>query len=68
MTSSALESTNSAMVKPSALGGAHVDEKFKLGRLLDREVAWISAFENLVHIGGGTPVQNSPRKAEARPT
>src|SRR6516164_10862859 len=32
------------------LGGAEIDDKFKLGRLQDRQVRWLSALKNSAHI------------------
>src|SRR5438552_15875771 len=34
-----------------------VDHQFELGWLLDGKVSGLGAFEDLVHIGGGTPIQ-----------
>ena len=34
-------------------GGLEVDDQFKLGGLLDREVAWLSSLENFVDVRGG---------------
>src|SRR5262245_65659776 len=32
------------------LGGAEIDDKFKLGRLQNRQVRWLSALKNSAHI------------------
>src|SRR5262245_26128029 len=37
------------------LGRLQVDDELKLHRLLDGQVRRLRAFEDLVHIGGGTP-------------
>ena len=37
-------------------GGLEIDHQLELGRLLDREVAWLRAFEDFVHVGSGLPV------------
>ena len=39
------------------VGSFHVDYQFELRRLLDGKIAGLRAFENLVHIDGGTPEQ-----------
>src|SRR4051794_36944729 len=33
------------------LGGLEVDHQLELGRLLDRQIGWLRAFENFVHKG-----------------
>jgi hypothetical protein len=40
------------------LSGSEVDDEFELRRLFHGEIGWHSAFENLVHIRGGAPVQS----------
>ena len=32
------------------LGGFQIDQEFKLRRLLDRQIGWLAAFQNLVHL------------------
>src|SRR5215470_919729 len=39
------------------LRGFEIDDQLKLRRLLYREISRLSAFENLVHVGGGTVSQ-----------
>src|SRR6187551_1435903 len=39
------------------VGSFHVDYQFELRWLLDGKIAGLRAFENLVHIDGGTPEQ-----------
>src|SRR5262245_27859804 len=39
---------------PCRLG---VDDKFELGRLLDWQISWVRAFQDLVDIGGGPPTK-----------
>src|SRR5258708_31894537 len=41
------------------LGGLEVDHQFELGRLLDGEVNWFRALEDLIHEGGRAPKQVS---------
>jgi len=36
--------------KPEGFGGLEIDDEFELGRLLDRQVAWLGAFEELVDV------------------
>src|SRR5438093_12328681 len=36
------------------LGGVQIDDEIELGRLLDRDVAWLGPSQNLVNIVGGT--------------
>jgi hypothetical protein len=36
-----------------SLGGLEIDQKLRLGRLLDREIRRLSAFQNLVDINSG---------------
>src|SRR4029453_11904554 len=37
------------------LGGLQGDDELELRRLLHGEIGWFGAFEDLVHVGGGTP-------------
>src|ERR1700730_383174 len=37
------------------LRSLEVDEQFKLGRLLDRQVGWLATFEDFVHVGAAQP-------------
>ena len=39
------------------LGSFEIDDELELLRLLDRKVSRLSAFQNLIHVSGGTPVQ-----------
>jgi hypothetical protein len=39
------------------LRGLEVDDQLELGRLFNRQIAGLRAFEDLVHIGSGTPEQ-----------
>src|SRR6185295_11499268 len=39
------------------LRSLEIDDEFKLGRLLDREIRGLCAFENFVYIGGGAAVE-----------
>src|SRR5262245_17460544 len=42
--------------------GLEVDDKVEFGRLLDWNVGGLGALQNLVHMGGGAPVQiRTPR-------
>ena len=38
------------------LGGLQIDHQLELGRLLDRQVGRLGAFQDFVHVGGGAPV------------
>src|SRR6266568_5510317 len=38
-------------------GGLQVDDNIELSGLLDREIAWLRALENLVHVASGTTVE-----------
>src|SRR5215475_13520033 len=38
-----------------SFGGLEVDDELKLRGLLDRKVAGLGSFQDLVHVGGGTP-------------
>jgi hypothetical protein len=44
-------------IEAKRLGGLEVDDQLELGGLLDRQVGRLRALEDLVHVGGGTPVQ-----------
>ena len=46
-------------VRPSAFAVLQVDDEFKLGRLLDRQVRRLCALEDLVRIASGPPIQIS---------
>src|SRR5260370_851589 len=37
------------------LGGLEVDDQLELGRLFDGKIAGLGSFEDLVHVGRGTP-------------
>src|SRR5262245_31289894 len=39
------------------LGRLEIDDELELRRLLDRNIARLGTFQNLVHIRGGAPVQ-----------
>src|SRR5215471_21097909 len=39
------------------LGRLEIDDELELRRLLDRNIAGLGTFQNLVHIHGGAPVQ-----------
>ena len=54
ITWSARPSSDCGMVSPSVLGGLEIDDQLELGGLLDGEVGGLGAFEDLVHVGGGT--------------
>src|SRR5215471_3996387 len=41
--------------QPERLGGCKIDDEIKLGRLLDRDVAWLRPAQNLVDILGRAP-------------
>src|SRR6266446_5003584 len=43
--------------QPNRLRGLEIDDQLELGRLLDREVGGVDAFEDLVHVGGRAPLQ-----------
>src|SRR5215831_5251346 len=43
--------------QPERLGGSQVDHELELGRLLDRDVAWLRAAQNLIDILGGAAPQ-----------
>src|SRR5262245_21594831 len=45
------------------LGCFQIDDEFELDRLLHREISRLGAFQNLVHIRGGTPEQVSNARA-----
>jgi len=49
--------------EPERFGGFEVNDQVELGGLLDGEVGGCSAFQELAHVGGGTPL----RVREARP-
>ena len=39
------------------LGGFEIDDELELRRLLHGQVGGLGAFQNLVHVSGGAPVQ-----------
>src|SRR5687768_11621171 len=39
------------------LGGLEIDRQLELRRLFDGKIAWLRAFENLVHVHGGATEQ-----------
>jgi hypothetical protein len=39
------------------LGGFEIDNELELRRLLDRQVGWLSAFQNFVYEYGGTFIE-----------
>src|SRR5258708_5728154 len=39
------------------LGGFQIDHQLKLCRPLDRQVTWLCAFQNLVHVGGDSAIE-----------
>ena len=43
--------------KTKRLGHFEIDHNFQLGRLLDRQVGWFAAFEDLVDVGRGAAVE-----------
>ena len=52
MNSSARASTDCGIVRPSAFAVLRLITKLKLGRLLDREVGGLGAFEDLIDVRG----------------
>src|SRR2546427_12236157 len=42
---------------PERLGGLEIDDQLELHRLLDGQVSGLAALQNLVHVGGGAPVE-----------
>ena len=42
--------------QPEGLGGFQIDDELELGRLLNWEVAWIRAFQDLVDVDRGATV------------
>src|SRR3972149_4444844 len=43
--------------EPQGLGGLHIDHQFEARGLLHGQVRWLGAFQDLVHVGGGAPVE-----------
>ena len=54
--------------QPERLRGLEIDHKLEFGRLLDGEIGWLRAIEDLVHVGGGAPRSGgaAQRVGEAR--
>ena len=50
-------STTGGIVRPICLSRVEIDDQLKLRWLLNWEISGLAAFENLVHIGSGAPVQ-----------
>ena len=56
ITSSARARTSRGQFKSKCLGGFEVDDKFEFGRLHDRQIAYLVAFENPRHVKARLPV------------
>jgi hypothetical protein len=57
ITLSARTSTFGGIVRPICLAVFQIDDELEFLRLLNGEIRRLGAFQNLVHIGGGAPVQ-----------
>ena len=57
ITRSARASTFGGIVRPICLAAFRLMMNSNFVRLLDRKIGGLGAFQNLVHIGGGAPVQ-----------
>src|SRR4030095_12956613 len=53
--------------QPERLGRLHVDHELELGGLLDGQVGWFGAFEDLAHIGGGASPMNGAARTAVTP-
>src|SRR5882724_129450 len=60
MTWSARSRSEGGDREAEGLGGFEVDDELELRRLLDRQVGWLRALEDLVYVDCGSPHQLDP--------